>query len=212
MAKKLSSAARRMIGFLEELSDEWDTFGDDRYWVYGGAQQRDRLEKVADWCAMTWPGDLVEIGCLTGAMTIRLAKIAKCHDKRLIAIDPWISGVQECKAGDYKRFLKNVEPFRDVIDVVRLSSQDERAMSIGKARKLCFAYVDGMHTYEAASSDILSVAHAQIIAVDDLLHNAGIRRAFVQGARQTGKSPVNLVLWREGYLISNVALKGRLPV
>jgi hypothetical protein len=211
MSKKLSAAARRLVGYLEGLSDEWDTFESEKYWVHGGTRQRDRLEKVAEWCAATWPGDLVEIGCLTGAMTVRLARIAARHGRRVIAVDPWTPGIQECKDGDYERFLANIKPHRDRVDVMRLPSQNEEVKAIVKKRELCFTLIDGLHTGEAVSSDILTVAHAQIIAVDEVLHNAKIRSAFVQGARQTGKTPVNLVLWREGYLVSNAALKGRLP-
>lgn len=212
MQRRLSIAAGWLTGFLENLTDrEWDSFKREEYWAHGGEQQRERLERVADWCAASTPGYLVEIGCYTGGMTIRLAKIAKRYGRRVIAVDPWEPGTQDCKGGEYEEFLKNIEPYQDVVDVIRLPSQHEQAQAVMKERTLCFAYVDGLHTYEAALPDILSTAHAGVIAVDDVLWNAEVRSAFIEGAQKTGKTPVHMVLCREGYLFSDDALERCIP-
>jgi hypothetical protein len=207
MQRGLSIAAGWLSRFVEDLTEhEWKTFERKEYWAHGGEQQRDRLEKVAGWCAASFPGDLVEIGCYTGGTTVRLAKIAQRHGRRVLAVDPWTTGVQECQAGDYERFLKNVEPYWDVVDVLRLPSQHEQARAEMKNRALCFAFVDGLHTGPAALGDILSVAHASVIAVDDMLYHTEIRSAFMHSAQQMSKTPAHLILCREGYLFSDDAL------
>lgn len=208
MQRGLSIAAWWLTELLEDLTDdEWKSFKRKEYWVHGGEQQRERLERVADWCAAMMPGDLVEIGCYTGGTTVRLAKVARRYGRRVLAVDPWQSGVQECKDGDYERFLENIKPYQDVVDVLRLPSQHERVQAATKDRGLCFAFVDGLHTCEAALGDILSVAHAQVIAVDDMLYHAGIRSAFICGARKTQHVPAHLMLCREGYLFSDEILR-----
>jgi hypothetical protein len=207
MQRGISIAAGWLSGFLEDLVDrEWDSFKRKEYWAHGGEQQRDRQERVADWCAATLPGDLVEIGCYTGGMTVRLAQVARRYGRQVLAIDPWQPGTQDCRGGEYEIFLQNIEPYQDVVHVLRLPSQHETVRSTVKSHDLCFASVDGLHTYEATLQDILNVAHADVIAVDDVLWNTGVRSAFVEGAQRTGKVPMYMVLCREGYLLSDDAL------
>ena len=60
---------------------------------------------------------------------------------------------QNCCGKEYPQFLKNTLPYADIVDVVRLESQHENAVSAIKGRALAFAFVDGLHTYEAVCQD-----------------------------------------------------------
>lgn len=188
---------------FQTLTDEDRENRDSGYPRFGALQNRPRLKAVASYCAENWAGDLVEIGCLHGNTTIILAEIARQHGRRVIAVDPW---VELPMYGDdpYGVFQHTTEPWKDLINVVKLSSMDPRAIEYVENRPLCFAYVDGLHTYKAALSDISTVAHCKgIIAVDDIIawSYEGVRKAFFDGARQLGRTPLDCELSREGYLV-----------
>lgn len=174
----------------------------------GALENRSRIRKVAEFCAKTWPGDLAEIGLGHGKTTTILAEIARKYGRRVIGIDPF--SVMGTGWGDnyYDVFLENTEPWRETIDLIKRSSMDPEVITTIKARDLCFAYVDGLHTYEACFSDILSVGHCKgIIAVDDIhiqgkgTYQMELLRAFLSGAVSLGRVPMDCSLSREGYLI-----------
>lgn len=175
----------------------------------GALENRPRLKRVAELCAKTWPGDLIEIGLGHGKTTIIFAEIARKYGRKVIGVDPFT--VMGTGWGDdyYDTYMKITEPWRDFIDLIKLSSMSPEAMAAIKARDLCFAYVDGLHTYGACLSDILTVGHCKgIIAVDDL-HNQGrgtyemhLMQAFLDGAISLGRVPMDNFLSREGYLVS----------
>jgi predicted O-methyltransferase YrrM len=171
----------------------------------GSLNQRERITRVAEYCVQTWLGDLIEIGCFRGETTKRLAEVAQKYNRRLIAIDPWEIGTQNCNGGEYEAFLKNIEPYKASVDVVRSSSLDEKIITLIKRRELCFAFVDGLHTYDGCLSDIKTVAHCQgIIAVDDLLWSPEVDSAFQKGAEITKSHKLYLPICREGYLLPNI--------
>lgn len=166
----------------------------------GGTQQSDRLSAIADYCARRWPGDLLEIGCYTGSTTQLLARVARARGRRVLGVDPW--------ADDpviYEGFLGRMRDYADIIDVIRLPSQDERAIAQIKARSLCFAFVDGLHTHAGLLSDILAVGHcAGVIVVDDVgyvCEPEDLRPALWEGAQKLGRELYWHPKCREGYLL-----------
>lgn len=174
---------------------------------YGATQNRLRVETVARYCAEHWEGDLVEIGCLYGGTTVLIAAVAREYNRRVIAVDPWLE-LPFYADNPYGIFCRTMEPYKDIVDIVKMSSLTEEAIAYVKTRPLCFAYVDGLHTYEAVSSDIRTTAHcAGIVSVDDLIespaapyYNEHIRRAFGEGAKSLCRTPMLHYLCREGYL------------
>lgn len=190
----------------------------------GARFQRDRLAAVAAWCAEKNPGDIVEIGAFVGLTTIRLAEIARRFGRRVMVVDPWLPGTQNCDGGEYEAFQANTAAFKDIIDVVRESSLSPAAEGILGGREFCFALVDGLHTYDACLSDIMAVSHCRgAIGVDDLgvmvarsgegggmmelsregggRYDETLRTAFRRAARLTGRTAVHHPHSREGYLL-----------
>ena len=176
---------------------------DDILRIVGGTGLESRLIPVARYCAERFLGDLVEIGCQFGDTTVKLAGIARVYDKRVVAVDPWEKGTQNCRTGrEYDEFLRKTHRFEDIVDVVRLSSFSPGAVEYVRGRDLCFAYVDGLHTYDACLSDIQATAHcAGVIAVDDV-NIARVRRAFLDGAVATGRVPLFGASPKMGYLVA----------
>ena len=114
----------------------------DNMYTFGGSLQRQRLENFARWSASRHPGDLVEIGAYRGETSRRLAQVAAETGRRLIVIDPWMTGGQDCDGTEYQQFLDNIAPYQQHVDVWRKSSQEPDVISEIKKRPLCFAFVD----------------------------------------------------------------------
>ena len=169
----------------------------------GSFKQRDRLAMVAEECCKrTNSGDIIEIGCYLGETTVRLAEVARKYNRRVIAVDPWQKGTQNCTGIEYDTFLRNTRNFHDIIDIVRLSSLSKEAKDIIRDRELCFAYVDGLHTPSAMTSDIKSVLHCKcVIAVDDLSWSPGLKPNFIRIAKQHKHETYHHPNIREGYII-----------
>lgn len=180
---------------------------------YGSLQNYPRLAAVAEYCAARYPGDLIEIGCLHGDATRLFCAVARKYDRRVVCIDPW-----EYNVGDpyyepgkehYKLFCDAIAKWRDIVDVMRMSSLDPRVVAEIKERPLCFAYQDGLHTREGVTSDLDVLSHcAGVIAVDDIVRyntdhtdNDETRLAFYEGAGRLLRYPMTHYLCREGYLL-----------
>lgn len=197
--------------FAEFVGGDLDLYDREARQGFGHLGNRPRLAMVAEYCVRHWPGDLVEIGVLHGNTHRLLAEVARRYNRRTIAVDPFdVANPRYEKPGYgrnyYQYFLDNTEPWRDIIDVVKLSSMDPEAIRYVKKRSLSFAYVDGLHTYKACYSDILTVGHCEgIIAVDDIhikaKNSPHLLTAFWDGAVALGRIPMDNSLAREGYLI-----------
>lgn len=193
-AKAIEAIIARLVD-LEPESFEWEA-----PWSHGTIQHSERVFAVAQY-AIRFPGDLCEIGCMIGTMTARLGAIAKAHDRRVIAIDPWQKGAQNCEGWEYEAFLDNTEVVKDAIEVIRATSQSREAARRVQPRALCFGFVDGSHEYPDCYSDIMLLAHAPIVCVDDVLWNGVVRQAFAEAAGRLGKRIIAHEMAKEGYLV-----------
>lgn len=166
-------------------------------------KQPRRLFAVAHLCASLFDGDLVEIGAFKGDTTVQLLQVAEEYDRRVLVVDPWETGTQDCYGPEHGIFLKATAPWADRLDVVRLSSQDPEAIAAIYERELCFAYVDGLHQYEPCLTDIRSVGHCRgVIAVDDIRWSSDVLTAFFQGGMDLERVALFYIPQgiREGYL------------
>ncbi|MDY7022778.1 MAG: class I SAM-dependent methyltransferase [Cyanobacteriota bacterium] len=200
--------ANYMVNTVVKLVSE--TLSEERMDVlpHGAHRQKERMIRVAEYSVQENSGDIVEIGCFQGEITKELAKIARKYNRRVIAVDPWTPNTkiriarqvyrsQDC----FEMFLKNIEPYKDIVDIVRQSSLTADTVDLIREKSLSFAFVDSSSTYEACLQDIQTVSHcAGIICVDDINHTP-LYKAFLKGAESTHRRQVYIPICREGYLL-----------
>lgn len=174
----------------------------ENMYLFGGSLQRERLDNFARWSAAHYPGDFVEIGAFRGETSKLLARAAADTGRRLIVIDPWMTGSQDCDGTEHEQFLANIAPWRESVDVWRESSLNADIIAKLKPRTLCFAFVDGLHTLSACFSDLMAVGHAKgIIATDDVRYNQDLAFAHQHAARLLGREPIIDPDMREAYIL-----------
>jgi predicted O-methyltransferase YrrM len=174
----------------------------ENMYLYGGSLQRQRIENIARWSAAHYAGDFVEIGALAGETSRILAKAAAETGRRLIVIDPWMTGSQDCQGSEYEQFLANIAPWREHVDVWRESSVNAEIIAKLKARPLCFAFVDGWHVLHACFSDLMAAGHAAgIIATDDVRYNHDLAFAHQHAGSLLGRDVIIDPDMREAYLL-----------
>jgi len=197
------SLSKLLTSLSQNAEKEEEQFqkGEYNQYQYGSLFQKERLALVADYCADKWSGEFVEIGCFKGASSQVLCKVAQKYSRKLICIDPWEVGTQNCEGEEYETFLEATKEFRDVTRIMRMSSLDERVIQEMQNTQLSFGFVDGLHTFEGCSSDIRTLSRcAGIIAVDDLSWNPEVRKAFFQSALQYNLQSFYHPIMREAYL------------
>lgn len=132
--------------------------------------QRVILGYAAEFAVQQSGGDILEIGCAQGWTTCSFAEIAKKYGVKVYCIDPYDGG-QEGTSEVYNEFLKTCALYPDVITLLRMSSASQDAKDFVKDKKFSFAYVDGLHTKDAAYADIVlslsSLLQNGILCVDD---------------------------------------------
>ena len=174
----------------------------ENMYLFGGSLQRQRLENFARWSAAHYPGDFVEIGAQFGETSRILAKAAAETGRRLIVIDPWTTGAQDCEGTEYAQFQANIAPWREHVDVWRESSVNKEIIAKLKTRPLCFAFVDGWHVLYACFSDLMAVGHtAGIIATDDVRYNHDLAFAHQHAASLLGREVIIDPDMREAYIL-----------
>ena len=191
-----------MLSILRETVDEEPGYkrAVDQ-WGYGNVQYRERLEAIARYACQNWKGDLLEIGCWKGETTIVLAKVAREFERRVIGVDPWQIGLQNCVGTEYDEFAERTKDYADLIHLIRMPSQWPRAVAEIMRITLCFAFVDGDHSFDVCLSDIRAVGHAPIIAVDDVRWSDDVHRAFERGAQYLERATLIYPLCKEGYIL-----------
>jgi len=172
--------------------------------IQGATFQRERLEKIVEYCCNNFEGDLIEIGAFIGLTTAVLGKVCQKYNRKLIVVDPWEKGTQACDGWEYDQFIKNTESIKDVLIIYRASSIEKNTIEFIKNQTLCFAFVDGLHTPVGVTTDIESVKHCKgIVAVDDIRPwlNDKLTLSFIEHCK---KNKYNFILsknFRESYII-----------
>ena len=113
------------------------------------------------------PGDIVELGAHTGYSTVEYSRIATQFDRQVQVIDPWTDAGQELFV-----FLENTKSAKN-IRLLRCESQNNITVRyLIETKPFAFGFVDGLHTYEGAMSDIrtLIANETQLICIDDVRH------------------------------------------
>ena len=159
---------------------------------------------AAEYSLQRHPGDLVEIGVLSGGTTIHLAKLANRYGRRVIAVDPWVwdadyKGKGGCTETTHDEFYARMKDYLHIVDVIYDFS--ERAADTIKARDICFGLIDGAHFYDPCKRDIETLWYcAGIIALDDLWME-GVKRAFLEAGEKQGREAFYHDRLAEGYLL-----------
>jgi hypothetical protein len=144
--------------------------------LLGKKHHRERIKKTADWAARNYEGDLIEIGAMHGEQTVHLCEVARKYNRKVIVIDPWdsdINGEEEplkyFVGNDYEIFLEKTKDYKDVLEIIKLSSTEKEVFDKVENRPLCFAWVDGCHTAKGLHNDLVLISHLNgVIAIDDV--------------------------------------------
>jgi hypothetical protein len=102
----------------------------------------------------------VEVGCWKGKSAAAMAVEILNSDKEIKfdCIDPWYDQKQNGEYFEtlytdlYETFLKNIEPVKDYINPLRMTSME--AVDLYKDQSLDFVFIDANHEYEYVYEDI----------------------------------------------------------
>jgi len=98
------------------------------------------------------PCNALEIGCYEGRSTLWFLENILTHkDSMLTVIDTFEGGEEHSKEqieGLYERFLHNIEPYKDKIDIYKADSFNTLNQLLLQQKKFDFIYVDGSHKAE----------------------------------------------------------------
>lgn len=159
-----------------------------------------RVLEAARWALEMYGGDLIEIGCHKGKTTARFCELVREFGRKLIAVDPWELGTQNCEGGEREQFVERTRGYEDVLEINRVSSMEKGIIKQIKRRDLAFAYVDGLHTVRACKIDVATVSHSPTIGVDDIRNSLLKDSVYDVAAKELGYGAVFRKQWREGYL------------
>lgn len=112
---------------------------------------------------------VLEIGALYGATTCALAEAAVNAGKHVVTIDPW-DGTYAADDAVYDTFLENIEPYRQLVTVIRQRS-DDADIPAWLLNSCCLVFIDGFHEGDQPHRDLVKfwpcVAVGGIVALHD---------------------------------------------
>jgi len=134
-------------------------------------------------------GDILEIGAHEGEFTVLLAEYGdECKEqKHVYVVDPW-DGRQQGNEQAYQKFLKYMDSYGNWT-AQRIGSEDPGAKRWIAGMNLCFAWVDGLHTYDASKQDISTAKTGfngpGIIGLDDVRGPFHFNGPIMQAVRES---------------------------
>lgn len=163
----------------------------------GDIHQSERISLVAQYCTQGWIGDLIQLGFKGIETTKKLAAVAITSNRRLMIVP-----LDEAETQYISSIPKDFEPYKDVVDIISSCSLTPETIELIKNKEFCFAFIDGLDTYDACLTAIKTVAHCSgVLAIDNMLQNSEISRAFLQGSELTHRSKLYLPDCQEAYLL-----------
>jgi len=125
-------------------------------------------------------GLIVEIGSAWGHSCVAMAEASR-DTVTIITIDPWSLIEKDEWAAREKRFLKNIKPFGDRIEVIKAFSQEVNVKELLGNRKIDMLFIDGDHHLNAVRDDYLNyhkfIKPGGVIAFHDYGLLAGVIKA-----------------------------------
>lgn len=142
----------------------------------------------------------VEVGSFKGRSSAYLAVEIHNSGKKiqLDCIDTWVGSIEHQEGGEcevkevvegtlYETFLKNIEPVKEIIRPVRMTSLE--AAATYEDNSIDFIMIDGEHTYEAVKADINAflpkMKNGGVMTGDDAFSDA-VRQAAQEELGQYG--------------------------
>ncbi|MCF3591020.1 class I SAM-dependent methyltransferase [Planktothrix agardhii 1029] len=163
----------------------------------GDIHQSERISRVAQYCTQGWIGDLIQLGFKGIETTKKLAALAITSNRRLMIVP-----LDEAETQYISSITKDIEPYKDVVDIISSCSLTPETIELIKNKQLCFAFIDCLDTYDICLTAIKTVAHCSgVLAIDNILQNSEISRAFLQGSELTHRSKLYLPDYQEAYLL-----------
>lgn len=161
-----------------------------------------RVAKACEIAVKHFKGNIVEIGAMKGLTTRMFCEIARKNNRRVVVVDPWIAGTQNCEGHEYEAFLKNTEEYKDVLTVLRHRSDHLLVWKYMADLDIAFCFVDGLHMPEVMSQDVRMTAHAKMICCDDIGYDyLGLLPPFIELIKELDKTGLYHLPLREGYLL-----------
>ncbi|NER02402.1 MAG: class I SAM-dependent methyltransferase, partial [Okeania sp. SIO3C4] len=164
----------------------------------GSIYQSERIFLVAQYCTQGWNGDLIQLGFQNTEATKKLAELAQKSNRRLVVVPL----AEETSSDLEETLLTDIEQYADFVSIAQLPKLTEETIDSIKDREFCFAFIDGIETYETCLTAIKTVASCSgIISINNISVSIENSRAFLQGSELTNRSKLYLPLCREGYLL-----------
>ena len=140
----------------------------------GSVLQRKRVALIAERAVLAGPGDIIEIGVLSGGTSMLLAPIASKYGRRFVAVDNWPTNIINHE--QYRLDLceqqchENVRPWGYCVDVWREDAHAPETLEKIKAGTYSFAFSDDGHLFDDHLKELRALlpSTSGIVCVDDV--------------------------------------------